>query len=121
MSFTCLPQASSIEASRCRAFATSRSQITAPIAFNATAAQVQSAIEAQAGFSGKVTVGGGAGGPYTLTFDKSLGNLGVLVDSSGLTAQQRQTHAGAAAKSPSFSGKKRVASIAAMAGNIGRI
>lgn len=53
------------------------------IAYNATAAVVQAALETVFG-AGLVTVAGSAGGPYTITFDDSLGNVATLaiVDST---------------------------------------
>ena len=45
------------------------------IAANVSAGWLQTAISSLSGFSGKVTVSGGAGGPYTISFDKSLGNV----------------------------------------------
>jgi hypothetical protein len=53
------------------------------IAYNAAAATVQAALETIFG-AGLVTVSGSAGGPYTVTFDKSLGNVATMavVDST---------------------------------------
>ncbi len=50
---------------------------TAPIAYNAASAVVQTAVQALPGFSG-VTVSGSAGGPYTITFPASLGNVAQI-------------------------------------------
>lgn len=54
-----------------------------PIAFDAAAAAVQTALEEIFG-AGLVTVTGNAGGPYTVTFDNSLGNVAAMavVDST---------------------------------------
>lgn len=56
---------------------------SADIAFDATAAEVQTALEAIFG-AGMVVVTGAAGGPYTVTFDNSLGNVATMavVDST---------------------------------------
>lgn len=49
-------------------------QTTIPIAYNATAAQVESALEALPSIgNGNVSVDGQAGGPYTITFTGQLG------------------------------------------------
>jgi hypothetical protein len=90
-------------------------ETTDVIPYNATAGQLQALIAAQTGFSGKVGVTGGAGA-YTLTFDKSLGNLGVLVDSSGL-ALSGTMQAALAALSTIGTGNVRVLQF----GNIYRI
>jgi len=66
---------------------------TAAIAFNATAATVQSAIQALNtnvyGFGGSpagaATVTGGAGGPYTVTFLAGGASAPIYADGSGLT------------------------------------
>lgn len=42
--------------------------VTAPLAYNASAAQVQTALQALASLGTDVTVAGAAGGPYTVTF-----------------------------------------------------
>ena len=48
-------------------------QTTAPIAYNATATNVRSAIEALSSVgAGHVTVTGSAGGPYTIVFDNTV-------------------------------------------------
>lgn len=61
---------------------TYKSQTTANIAFNATAATVQSALAALTSIpAGAVAVSGSTGGPYTVTFSGALAN-----DSSLLTA-----------------------------------
>lgn len=62
-------------------------QTTTPIAFNAAAAAVQTALENLANLvPGDVTVTGSAGGPYTITFNASLGNVvQVTADATGLT------------------------------------
>lgn len=61
---------------------------TAAIAHDATAAQVKAALEALASIgTGNVTVGGNAGGPYTVTFTGDLAALDVAAmtaDGSGL-------------------------------------
>jgi hypothetical protein len=60
-------------------------QTTAAIAFNAAAATVQNALNALANLDG-VTVSGAAGGPYTVTFPASMGNVAQMTgDGSGLT------------------------------------
>lgn len=63
-------------------------QTTGTIAYNATAAQVQAALEALSTVgSGNVTVAGNAGGPYTITFTGTLSGLPQTLTStaSGLT------------------------------------
>lgn len=58
---------------------------TAPIAYNAAAATVQAALNALPSVD-SVTVTGAAGGPYTVTFPASAGNVAQMTaDSSGLT------------------------------------
>jgi hypothetical protein len=58
-------------------------QTTAPIAFNATGATVQTALEALSNLApGDLVVTGGAGGPYIITFAASLGDV-VLTTASG--------------------------------------
>jgi hypothetical protein len=58
---------------------TYNSETTAAIAYNATAAAVQSALEALGNVSaGDVVVTGSAGGPYTLTFGGGLGGVDVV-------------------------------------------
>ena len=91
-------------------------EITTPIAWNATAGDVQAAIAALDGFSGKVTVSNAGAGKYDLAFDTSLGNLGVLVDSSGL-ALSGSMQAALAALSTIGAGNVRVLQF----GNIYRI
>ncbi len=60
-------------------------QTTAAIAYNATAAQVQTALEALSNVNpGDITVTGNAGGPYTLTFGGQY--LGDNVASATATA-----------------------------------
>ena len=50
-------------------------QTTTPIAYNATASAVQSALESLPNIgAGNVLVSGNAGGPYTITFQNTLGN-----------------------------------------------
>lgn len=62
-------------------------QTTGDIAFNAAASAVQSALEALSTVgAGNVTVDGVAGGPYTVTFDPSLGDVAQMTaDGAGLT------------------------------------
>ena len=64
-------------------------QTTAPIAFNATAAQVDAALEALSNIGADdVAVTGAAGGPYTVEFTGALGNTDVAemtADGTGLT------------------------------------
>lgn len=62
-------------------------QTTATIVYNAAAAAVQSALEALSNLvPGDVVVTGSAGGPYTVTFNVSLGNVAQMTaDGSGLT------------------------------------
>jgi hypothetical protein len=56
---------------------------SAGIAFNATAATVQSALEALASIdAGDVTVTGSAGGPYTVTFNAGGGNVAAMTASA---------------------------------------
>jgi len=60
-------------------------QTTAAIAFNAAAATVQNALNALSNIDG-VTVSGAAGGPYTVTFPASMGNVAQMTGSgAGLT------------------------------------
>lgn len=63
--------------------------VSGPIAYNATAAAVQAALEGLASIgAGNVSVSGGAGGPWIITFRGTLAgrNIGVLVaNGSGLT------------------------------------
>ncbi len=55
---------------------------TAGIAFNATAATVQAALEALPGVDpGDLTVTGSAGGPYTVTFNTGGGNVAQMTAS----------------------------------------
>ena len=65
------------------------SQTTAPIAWDASAAAVQSALEALSNVdAGNVSVTGAAGGPWTVEFTGSLGGTDVFTlgkDASGLT------------------------------------
>ncbi len=59
-------------------------QATAAIAYNATAAAVQAALEALSTITpGNVYVQGGAGGPYSVTFQNALETTGLLVTGSG--------------------------------------
>lgn len=64
-------------------------QTTGPIAYNANAAAVQTALEALSNIApGDVTVGGGPGPgtPYTVTFNGALGNVAQMTASgAGLT------------------------------------
>ena len=61
-----------------------RSQDAGDLAYNATAASVQSALEALPGVgAGKVTVTGAAGGPYTVVIDGSLPGV-LTVDGTNL-------------------------------------
>jgi len=66
---------------------TNDGQTTADIAFDAAASAVQSALEALSNLApGDVTVSGAAGGPYTVTFTVTQGNVPQLTaDGSGLT------------------------------------
>jgi hypothetical protein len=58
---------------------------TDTIAFNAAATTVQTALNALPNLDG-VTVSGGAGGPYTVTFPASMGNVDQMTgDGTGLT------------------------------------
>lgn len=58
---------------------------TSALAYNATGATVQTAVQALPGLSA-ATVAGSAGGPYTVTYPASLGNVDPLtVDASLLT------------------------------------
>jgi hypothetical protein len=61
--------------------------VTAAIAYNATALTVQAALEAVVG-TGNVTVAGGAGGPWTLTYANELALMDVaqpVLITNGLT------------------------------------
>lgn len=62
-------------------------QTTAAIAYNATAAAVQDALEALSNIAvGDVFVTGNAGGPYTIKFRAGLGNVAAITASgAGLT------------------------------------
>ena len=61
-------------------------ETTAAIAYNAASSAVQAALEALDNLdSGDVTVGGSAGGPYTVTFHESLGNVAELTADDSLT------------------------------------
>lgn len=64
---------------------TEEGQTTTAIAYNATAATVQTALQALSTIgAGNVTVTGSAGGPYTVTFTGVLAGIGVtLMTSSG--------------------------------------
>lgn len=67
---------------------TTEEETTDPIAYNATAEQVQTALAALEGIgAGNVTVTGSAKGPYTITFINALGNkdLPELTATSSLT------------------------------------
>lgn len=57
---------------------------TTAIAYNATAATLQTALEAVVG-AGKVVASGSAGGPYTVTFDGTLGNIAQMTVATALT------------------------------------
>lgn len=60
-------------------------QTTAPIAFNAAASVVEAALNALSNLDG-VSVAGAAGGPYTVTFPASMGDVAQMTgDSTGLT------------------------------------
>src|SRR5262249_21338118 len=62
---------------------------TGALAYNVSAANLQSAIVGiAAGLTGKVTVLQNADGTYSVTFDASLGNLTTSVDSSSLKGLQ---------------------------------
>ncbi len=55
---------------------------TAAIAYNASAATVQAALEALAGVEpGDITVTGSDGGPFTVTFNEGAGNIAQLTGS----------------------------------------
>ena len=58
-------------------------QVTSALAYNATAATVQTALQALSIFGPNVTVSGSAGGPYTITFSGGLANTPMIA----LTAQ----------------------------------
>lgn len=64
-------------------------QVTVPLAYNASAASVQVALEALSALgTGNVTVSGAAGGPYTVTFAGALATTPVPLlgsDATGLT------------------------------------
>lgn len=57
---------------------------TGPIAFNAPAATVQTALRAASGNQG-ITVTGSNGGPYTVTFPGSLGNVTQMTGTGSFT------------------------------------
>lgn len=63
-------------------------QTTGAIAYDATAAAVQAALEALSNVGlGKIAVSGNAGGAYTATFDRSLGNVAQMTgDAANLTS-----------------------------------
>jgi hypothetical protein len=63
---------------------TANGHTTAPIAYNATAAAVQSALATALGV-GQATVTGSAGGPYTVTFAGSMGSVPQMTAASSLT------------------------------------
>lgn len=58
-------------------------QTTANIAFNATSAAVQTAVQALSGVSTNATVSGSTGGPYTVTFTGPLLTDGFSMTGSG--------------------------------------
>lgn len=62
-------------------------QTTAGIAYNATSSAVQAALEALSNIApGDITVGGSAGGPWTVTFAARLGDVAQMTGSAaGLT------------------------------------
>lgn len=61
-------------------------QTTAGIAFNATAAAVQTALQGLSNVGANLaTVTGSAGGPYTISFDNSLGAVILTANGAGLT------------------------------------
>lgn len=62
---------------------TAEGETTAGIAWNATAAQVKTALEAKAKLTGNVKVTGGAGGPYTIEFVEGLKEKAITVTASG--------------------------------------
>ncbi|MBL8815973.1 MAG: hypothetical protein JNL58_08070 [Planctomyces sp.] len=70
-------------------------QTTSPIAYNASAATVDTALEALSNIGvGDVTVTGSAGGPWTVTFGGALANTNVQQitgNGSGLTGAATQT------------------------------
>lgn len=63
----------------------SPSQTTGTIAYNASAATVQTALRALTNVGAFVSVSGSAGGPYTLTFDSLLGSVVVTINAASLT------------------------------------
>lgn len=61
-------------------------QTTAAIAYNATSTAVQTALEALSNIaSGDITVGGAAGGPWTVTFRVGMGDVAQMTATSSLT------------------------------------
>jgi hypothetical protein len=65
---------------------------TAAIAYNAAAATVQTAIRALGGVYAGVVVTGSAGGPFTITFPTTQGNVTLLViGTNGLTGGSSPT------------------------------
>lgn len=81
-------------------------QTTAPITYNAVAADVQSALEALSNVDpGDVTVGGGPGPgtPYTVTFDADLGNVTQLTASGAALTGGVSPAVGVATTTPGVS------------------
>jgi hypothetical protein len=81
-------------------------QTTAPIAYNAVASAVQSALEALSNVApGDVTVGGGPGPgtPYTVTFDADLGNVVQMSASGAALTGGSSPAAGVATTTPGLS------------------
>lgn len=70
---------------------------TAPLAYNAAAATVQTAVQATAAGAG-ATVSGSAGGPYTITFPQASGP--VSVNQKALTGGTSATSQATVAQSP---------------------
>jgi hypothetical protein len=76
-------------------------QVTGPIAYNATAATVQTAIQALNGAeAANATVAGSAGGPYTITFAGPAGP--VSVNQKSLTGGTAATASATVAQSPTL-------------------
>lgn len=71
---------------------TANTQTTAGVAYNASAATLQTAIRGLSNVGGTLaTVTGSAGGPYTITFDASLGQVAVASDGTSLTGGSSPT------------------------------
>lgn len=63
---------------------------TAPVAYNATGATVQTAVRLLANVNPATTVSGSAGGPYTFTFPAAMGSTQVSGDGSLMTGSGAQ-------------------------------